>query len=234
MVDSSIPNDWHFCNQPFASDIPCFYDKRVAFHFFFSPKRNATNPSNNPTQQYNFQLIDPMNPCLLAESSGCVLPNPFLLSILTLITTLAITPTIANTNLNTPNKTTTIVGPNLQANADNGQININSQNLNILSSQDTNHTKSNTQHKNLNVSYTLYGTNSSNLSGSISRDSKSTMVVVLFGVLGFVLAMVGAVAKVVIKVKIDIKNGFGIWSVDPTPIMHKKNLKVVWCRMNNY
>jgi hypothetical protein len=40
---------------------------------------------------------------------------------------------------------------------------------------------------------------------------KSTMVVVLFGVLGFVLAMVGAVARVVIKVKIDIKNGFGIW-----------------------
>jgi hypothetical protein len=34
---------------------------------------------------------------------------------------------------------------------------------------------------------------------------------VLFGVLGFVLAMVGAVARVVIKVKIDIKNGFGIW-----------------------
>jgi hypothetical protein len=30
------------------------------------------------------------------------MPNPFLLSILTLITTLAITPTIANTNLNTP------------------------------------------------------------------------------------------------------------------------------------
>jgi hypothetical protein len=58
----------------------------------------------------------------------------------------------------------------------------------------TNNTKSNTQHKNLNVSYTLYGTNSSNLSGSISR-----------------LAMVGAVARVVIKVKIDIKNGFGIW-----------------------
>jgi hypothetical protein len=37
------------------------------------------------------------------------------------------------------------------------------------------------------------------------------MVVVLFGVLRFVLAMVGAVARVVIKVKIDIKNGFGIW-----------------------
>ncbi|VVM27115.1 hypothetical protein BSPWISOXPB_349 [uncultured Gammaproteobacteria bacterium] len=91
-----------------------------------------------------------------------------------------------NININT-NKTTTIVGSNLQANANNavnsdnavnsnnannavntdntnnGQININSQNLNILSSQDTNNTKSNTQHKNLNVSYTLYGTNSSNL-----------------------------------------------------------------------
>ncbi|SHN93897.1 hypothetical protein, partial [bacterium endosymbiont of Bathymodiolus sp. 5 South] len=85
------------------------------------------------------------------------MPNPFVISILTLITTLAITPTIANTNLNTPNKTTTIVGSNLQANANNavntdntnnGQININSQNLNILSSQDTNNTKSNTQHKN--------------------------------------------------------------------------------------
>jgi hypothetical protein len=48
------------------------------------------------------------------------------------------------TALNTPNKTTTIVGSNLQANANNannavntantnnGQININSQNLNIL------------------------------------------------------------------------------------------------------
>jgi hypothetical protein len=34
--------------------------------------------------------------------------------------------------------------------------------------------KSNTQHKNLNVSYTLYGTNSSNLSGSISRDSSTS------------------------------------------------------------
>ncbi|VVH67420.1 hypothetical protein BSPLISOX_1183, partial [uncultured Gammaproteobacteria bacterium] len=87
------------------------------------------------------------------------MPNPFLISILTLITTLATAPTIANTNFNTPNKTTTIVDPNLQANADNGQININSQNLNILSSQDTNNTKSNTKHKNLNVSYTVYGTN---------------------------------------------------------------------------
>ncbi|VVM20964.1 hypothetical protein BSPWISOXPB_1110 [uncultured Gammaproteobacteria bacterium] len=37
------------------------------------------------------------------------------------------------------------------------------------------------------------------------------MVVVLFGVLRFVLAMVGVIARVVIKVKIDIKNGFGIW-----------------------
>jgi hypothetical protein len=44
------------------------------------------------------------------------MPNPFLISILTLITTLATTPTIANTNLNAPNKTTTIVGSNLQAN----------------------------------------------------------------------------------------------------------------------
>ncbi|CAC9464364.1 hypothetical protein [uncultured Gammaproteobacteria bacterium] len=38
-----------------------------------------------------------------------------------------------------------------------------------------------------------------------------TMVVVLFGVLRFVLAMVGVVARVVIKIKIDITNGFGIW-----------------------
>jgi hypothetical protein len=43
----------------------------------------------------------------------------------------------------------------------------NSQNLNILSSQDTNNTKSNTKHKNLNVSYTVYGTNSGGLSGSM-------------------------------------------------------------------
>ncbi|VVH64512.1 hypothetical protein BSPLISOX_1607, partial [uncultured Gammaproteobacteria bacterium] len=88
------------------------------------------------------------------------MPNPFVISILILITTLATTPTIANTDLNTPNKTTTIVGSNLQANTantNNGQININSQNLNILSSQDTNNTKSNTKHKNLNVSYTVYG-----------------------------------------------------------------------------
>jgi hypothetical protein len=54
-------------------------------------------------------------------------------------------------------------------NTNNGQININSQNLNILSSQDTNNAKSNTKHKNLNVSYTVYGTNSGGLSGSISR-----------------------------------------------------------------
>jgi hypothetical protein len=105
------------------------------------------------------------------------MPNPFLLSILTLITTswlvaCRLAPLILvswvvlrlmlvavrlvllwGTNHNTPNKTTTIVGSNLQANADNadnGQININSQNLNILSSQDTNNTKSSTQHKNLN------------------------------------------------------------------------------------
>ena len=102
------------------------------------------------------------------------MPNPFLISILTLITILATAPTIANTNLNTPNKTTTIVGPNLQANTNNGQININSQNLNILSSQDTNNTKSSTKHKNLNVSYTVYGTNSGGLSGSISRDSSTS------------------------------------------------------------
>jgi hypothetical protein len=50
-------------------------------------------------------------------------------------------------DLNTPNKTTTIVGSNLQANTDNaantnnGQININSQNLNILYSQDNNNYK---------------------------------------------------------------------------------------------
>jgi hypothetical protein len=40
------------------------------------------------------------------------------------------------------------------------------------------------------------------------------MVVVLFGVLRSVLAMVGVVAKVVIKVKIDITNGCN------TPILH--------------
>ena len=34
------------------------------------------------------------------------------------------------------------------------------------------------------------------------------MVVVLFGVLKFVLAMVGVIARVVIRVKIDITNGF--------------------------
>jgi hypothetical protein len=56
-------------------------------------------------------------------------------------------------------KTTTIVGSNLQVNADNtdnGQININSQNFNILSSQDTSNTKSSIKHKNFNVSYTRY------------------------------------------------------------------------------
>jgi hypothetical protein len=36
--------------------------------------------------------------------------------------------------------------------------------------------------------------------------------VVLFGVLRFVLAMVGVVARVVIKVKIDIKNGIEIFN----------------------
>ncbi|VVH50879.1 hypothetical protein BPUTSESOX_728, partial [uncultured Gammaproteobacteria bacterium] len=78
-----------------------------------------------------------------------------------------------NINLNA-NKTTTIVGSNLQANTDNGQININAQNLNILSSQDTSNTKSSTDHKNLNVSYTLYGTNSNSLSGNISQDSSTS------------------------------------------------------------
>ncbi|VVM18233.1 hypothetical protein BSPWISOXPB_562 [uncultured Gammaproteobacteria bacterium] len=87
-----------------------------------------------------------------------------------------------NININT-NKTTTIVGSNLQANANNavnsnntnnGQININSQNLNILSSQDTNNTKSSTQHKKLECLLYVYGTNSSNLSGSISRDSSTS------------------------------------------------------------
>ncbi|CAC9435720.1 hypothetical protein, partial [uncultured Gammaproteobacteria bacterium] len=34
--------------------------------------------------------------------------------------------------------------------------------------------KSNTKHKNLNVSYTVYGTNSGGLSGSISRDSSTS------------------------------------------------------------
>ena len=38
-----------------------------------------------------------------------------------------------------------------------------------------------------------------------------TIVVVLFRVLRFVLAMVGVIARVVIKVKIDSKNGFSIW-----------------------
>jgi hypothetical protein len=37
-----------------------------------------------------------------------------------------------------------------------GQININSQNFNILSSQDTSNTKSSIKHKNFNVSYTRY------------------------------------------------------------------------------
>jgi hypothetical protein len=54
-------------------------------------------------------------------------------------------------------------------------------NLNILSSQDTNNTKSNTKHKNLNVSYTLYGTNSSNQIGAFD-----------FGVLGGVKVDVGS------------------------------------------
>jgi hypothetical protein len=53
------------------------------------------------------------------------MPNPFLISILTLITTLATTPTIANTDLNTPNKTTPIVGSTLQANANNANNAVN-------------------------------------------------------------------------------------------------------------
>ena len=61
------------------------------------------------------------------------MPNPFVISILTLITTLATTPTIANTDLNTPNKTTAIVGLNLQANAvnsDNANNAVNTANTN--------------------------------------------------------------------------------------------------------
>ncbi|CAB5496257.1 hypothetical protein AZO1586R_402, partial [Bathymodiolus azoricus thioautotrophic gill symbiont] len=78
-----------------------------------------------------------------------------------------------NANANA-NKTTTIVGSNLQANTDNGQININAQNLNILSSQDTSNTESNTDHKNLNVSYSVYGATSDSLKGSISKDSSTS------------------------------------------------------------
>jgi hypothetical protein len=63
-----------------------------------------------------------------------------------------------------------------------------SQNLNILSSQDTNNTKSSTQHKNLNVSYTLYGTNSSNLFALAWR-FEPTMVVVLLVLMLMLLAI---------------------------------------------
>ncbi|WP_139699717.1 hypothetical protein [bacterium endosymbiont of Bathymodiolus sp. 5 South] len=35
MVDSSIPNDWHFCNQPFASDIPCIIQKEWTNPLFY-------------------------------------------------------------------------------------------------------------------------------------------------------------------------------------------------------
>jgi hypothetical protein len=93
------------------------------------------------------------------------MPNPFLISTLTLITTLATTPTIANTNLNFNGRYTTLT---------------------------------------LKLRFVLA------MVGVVAR------VVIKVKVdsplkLRFVLAMVGVVARVVIKVKVDIKNGFGIW-----------------------
>ncbi|VVH63450.1 hypothetical protein BSPWISOX_1140, partial [uncultured Gammaproteobacteria bacterium] len=82
------------------------------------------------------------------------MPNLFLISILTLITTLATTPTIANTNLNTPNKTTTalngtttkVLTPNLNTK---NQLNTQAKAIDIKSVNDSTYTQSKSSPKGL-------------------------------------------------------------------------------------
>jgi hypothetical protein len=50
-----------------------------------------------------------------------------------------------------------------------------------------------------------------NYRGQVPKHNRKNSDFLPFGVLRSVLAMVGVVARVVIKVKIDIKDGFGIW-----------------------
>ena len=73
-----------------------------------------------------------------------------------------------NINL-TSGKDTTIQGSNLDAKQD---LNINSDNLNILSSVSTKNEDSSSEHKNLNLFVGVYG--ASGLSGSISQDSSAS------------------------------------------------------------
>jgi hypothetical protein len=60
------------------------------------------------------------------------------------------------------------------------------------------------------------------------------MVVVLFGVLRLVLAMVGVIARVVIKVKIDSKNGFGIWLFNTKKSYGMKLQKILLLILRTY
>jgi hypothetical protein len=88
-------------------------------------------------------------------------------------------------------------------------------------------TKSNTKHKNLNVSYTVYGTNSGGLSGSISRGSSTsnsqqtthnntslTAVNIIF-MLGVRLGVVGILAREDVKVLtvyVDLSMPYVYWA----------------------
>jgi hypothetical protein len=94
------------------------------------------------------------------------MPNPFLISILTLITTLATTPAIANTNLNTPNKTITalngtttkVLTPNLNTK---NQLNTQAKAIDIKSVNDSTYTQSKSSPKSL-------------FSSSVSATTKAT------------------------------------------------------------
>ena len=86
-------------------------------------------------------------------------------------------------NIDNTQSATTIQGSNLNANNTNtpsnptnnntGQINLDSNNLNILSSQNTNNSVEDTEHKNLNLSYTVYGQGAGNLAGNYSQDNST-------------------------------------------------------------
>ena len=77
--------------------------------------------------------------------------------------------TIQGSNLNANNTNT----PSNPTNNNTGQINLDSNNLNILSSQNTNNSVEDTEHKNLNLSYTVYGQGAGNLAGNYSQDNST-------------------------------------------------------------
>jgi urea transporter len=76
--------------------------------------------------------------------------------------------------------------------------NLTAANINLNTTQDTKIKGANLQATNqLNIETALFALSELAVLFALAWRFKSTMVVVLFGVLGFVLAMVGAVARVV-------------------------------------